>query len=250
VRFGFVLIRTLPACCVAFLLLAPLAHSQNSPKTFSAPSWATAPDRWRLVAPDSTSEGDTVSPEVRAKRSSNLLRSLRMNAHSGSFIVDYDFSEPDVSPASRDELNMLWVVGTFTSFHVYDADGTSTYLYTEVNFTVNTVINQPKTYSLTAGSVIDITLYGGKLQTKDGAVHSFNLAPSKYALEPNHRYILALRAKPDGSFTVHKQWDVTDGTVQVSSRIDEVHVQKGESQIVGLSVPSAISLIQSALSPR
>ena len=165
-------------------------------------------------------------------------------------IHDYDFSKPDVSPATQEELSMVWLVGTFTSFHVYDADGTSSFLYTEVNFAVDTVINQPKTSSLTAGSVIDIALYGGALKTKDGAVHNFNLAPSKYAFEPNHRYILALWAKPDGNFTVHKQWDVTDGTVQVSSRIDEVHVQKGESQIVGLSVPSAISLIQSALSPR
>ena len=133
---------------------------------------------------------------------------------------------------------------------MYDPDGTASFLYTEVNITVDTVLNQPKTSSLTDGSMIDITLLGGKLQTKDGAVHSFDLEPSRYALEPNHRYILALWVEPNGSFGVHKQWDVTDGTVQVSSRVDEVHVQKGESQVVGLSVPSAISLIQSALSPR
>lgn len=173
-----------------------------------------------------------------------------MANYSGSMIVDYDFSKPDVSPATPEGLSMVWVVGTFTSFHVYDADGTSSFLYTEVNLTVDTVINQPKTSSLTAGSLIDITLFGGKLKTKDGAVHAFHLAPSKYALEPNHRYILALWAEPNGTFVVDKQWDVSEGTVQVSSRVDEEHVQKGESQMVGLSVPSAISLIESALSPR
>lgn len=179
-----------------------------------------------------------------------MLRSLRMATPSGEMLTDYDFSKPDVSPATKDELSMVWVVGTSKSFHVYGADEASTLLYTEVNLSVDTVISQPKDSSLVAGSVIDIVLHGGKLQTKDGVVHTFGLKPSRYALEPNHRYILALWPRPHGMFSVHKQWDVTDGTVQVSSKLDEVHAQKGESQIVGLSIPSAISFIQSALSPR
>jgi hypothetical protein len=231
---------------------APLAHPQVSTQRPATPNWATAPDRWRLAPLDLSSEDDTVNPAVRAARNSYMLRRLRMvpSSSGGPMIVDYDFGKPDVSPATKEELSMVWVVGTFNSHHVYDADGTAQFLYTEVNFHVDTVIKQPATSSLAAGSVIEMALYGGNVRTKDGVVHSFYLSPSKYALEPSHRYILALWVEPNGIFIAHKQWDVTNGTVQVSSIIDEEHVRTGKSQLVGLSVAGAISFIQNALSPR
>lgn len=246
--------RTALACFGALLLATPLAYSQTSARTVFTPSWATAPDRWRLTAPDMATEGDTVTPAIRALRNADLLPLLRMASPAATMIVDGDFSKPDIYPPADNGQNMVWVVATFTSFRVYDAAGTpaAPVLYTEVNLTVDTVISQPQTSSLTAGSLIDVVLFGGKLKTKDGSVHTFDFprVPPKYGLEPNHRYILALWVRPHGLFSVHKKWDVTGGTVQVSSRFDEVHVQKGESQIVGLSVPSAINLIQSALSSR
>jgi hypothetical protein len=149
-----------------------------------------------------------------------------------------------------DDLSAVWIVGTFNSYHVYDADGTARFLYTEVNFHVDTVIRQLTTSSLVAGSAIDIVLLGGTSKTEDGVVHSFCLYPSKYSLETNHRYILALYVAPNGIFRVRKQWDVTGGVVLISSRVDEEHVRTGESQLVGLPVARAISFIQNALSPQ
>jgi hypothetical protein len=232
------------------MIWVPLAHPQASTHSPSTPNWATAANRWRVEPHDLLNEDDRVSSAVRVARDAYMLPRLRMTPSSGEMIVSYDFSKPDVSPSTKAELSMVWVVGTFTSYHVYDADGTAQFLYTEVNFHVDTVIKQPTTSSLVTGSAIDIVLYGGKKKTKDGVVHSFYLSPSKYALEPDHQYILALFVEPNGIFIVHKRWDVTDGTVQVSSMVDEEHVRRGESQLVGLPVTDAIHFIQNALSPQ
>jgi len=231
--------------CVAW---APFAYPQVPQKP--APDWTTAPDRWRLAPIDLSSEGDTVSPAVRDARNSYMLRRLRLMRFSGSMIVQYNFSQPDVSPPTKEELSMVWLVGTFNSYHVYDADGTARFLYTEVNLQVDRVIRQPATSALVAGSTIDIALYGGTIRTKDGAVHSYELSPSKYAFEPNHQYILALYAEPNGIFRVYKQWDVTAGTVQTSSIVDEEHVKTRKSQLVGLPVADAVRFIQDALSSQ
>ena len=241
---------TLSAYFGTFVALAPFAYPQDSTPAPSTPNWATAPDRWRLAPLDLSSEGDTVSPAIRADRNAYMLRRLRLAIGCGEMIVLYDFSKPDVSPPTKDDLSVVWIVGTFNSYHVYDADGTARFLYTEVNFHVDTVIRQLTTSSLVAGSAIDIVLLGGTSKTEDGVVHSFCLYPSKYSLETNHRYILALYVAPNGIFRVRKQWDVTGGVVLISSRVDEEHVRTGESQLVGLPVARAISFIQNALSPQ
>jgi hypothetical protein len=223
--------------------------THDSQKSYTGPVWATAANRWRLVPSDVISEGDTVSPAVRAARNAYLLPRLSRTWGSGTPIVEYQFSHPDVSPPTAAELGMVWVVGTFNGYHVYSADGTDNLLYTEVDFGIDTIIKQPPTSSLGAGSTIDINLIGGKV-TANGVVHTFHLSPAKYSLEPNHRYILALYSEPNGIFIVHKQWDVTDGTVQPSSIIDDEHIRKSESQVVGLPVSGAINYIRNALSSR
>lgn len=178
-----------------------------------------------------------------------MLRLLRLAPRSSEMIVDHDYSKPDVS-ATKSDLSMVWVVGTFASYHVYDADGSNRFVYTEVTFHLDSVIHQPAPSSLVAGSTVDIVLLGGTIKTKEGAAHSFYLSPSQYALEPAHRYILALLPTSNGLFVVQQQWDVTTGTVQVSSKMDEEHVRKGESKLVGLSIEEATNFIQSALSPK
>ena len=247
-KSAFVRIYVLASYLALGFVSASFACSQTAHSAIT-PEWTTAPNRWRLDPTDLSSEGDTVTAAVRAARAPYLMRRLRMlPSSSNGMIVDFDFGKPDVSPPTNDERNMVWIVGTFTSHHVYDAGDTAQFLYTEANFEVNTVIYQPLTSSLVAGSTVDIVLYGGTAKTKDNVVHSFYLAPSKYALEPNHRYILALWKEPYGLFAVHRQWDVTNGVAQVSSRIDEEHVRTGTSQLVGLPLADGIDFIHKALS--
>jgi hypothetical protein len=122
------------------------------------------------------------------------------------------------------------------------------FLYTEMVFKINTLIHESNTPAVAAGSSVNVVSLGGSLKTEDGVVHGAHFRPDKYDFTPDHTYLMALYPRPGGMFVAHGRRDVTDGVVAESSVVDEDKVQHGRSEVVGKSLPEAISVIQKKLS--
>jgi hypothetical protein len=228
----------------------PSAFSQSdqAASSHSGPvGWAVASNKWRLTPALSASEGDTVSPSVRAERNSYLEPRLKLAANFTSPFVSMNYNRPIFNPSVDTADGALWIVGTFKSMHVYAADNAATLLYTEVNLHVDKVIYQSPQNDLKAASMLDVVEFGGRLQTRDGVIHSSLLEPKMYSLQPEHQYILDLIPGSGGFYVVDREWDITGGTVLTSSPVDEQHVREGKPQIVGLSQDAAVTYIQSAI---
>ena len=234
------------ALCVSPLLL----HSQNEPAVDRLPnhsenSFASAANRWQLSAIDLKSQVDPVSSAVRAQRNSFWKAPLEYASH---FDNTGGETHIETDPEFPDSKDSAWVIATFESFRVYAVDPEKQLLYTEMSFRVEDVIKQSASLSLSAGSIVDSDILGGRIKSTRSEIVTFHLSPRKYYFQPGHKYLLHLSHQMPGEFYwADKRWDVTSGKVQPDDALEVHRNAIGKSSITGMSVPEVINYLPSVL---
>jgi hypothetical protein len=242
-------------------LLSQSTASQDTTPGLAIPNnsekgWNGAANQWRLKAVDIKSQVDTVSPLIRAQRNNywkpiledqykfytlSTTRAFGISG-GGSYIV----SDPELSY----ETGSVWIIATFEGFHVFSIDSEYPLLYTEMDLRINTVIRAPDDLHLTAGSLINSDLPGGKIKDVHGRVISSlpPILPTQYHLQPGHKYLLKLLyGQAADIFTMARRWDISSGTVKPIDQREIYMESHNTSTISGMTEKDLINYLLSTL---
>jgi hypothetical protein len=228
--------------------------AQNSPASARS-RFFRAENRWQLQAVDLESETDTVSPETRATRNTYLKPSLAFRYNlitvpPGMGIGPSSGASIGMPPELPQMPNLVWLTAKFESFHVFVADPPTDHLiYTEENFQVVQIINEPTTISISQGDEVDAEISGGRVKKPDGKVASFDLGPQEYFEQPGHTYLIAATYDPvTGYIAISRDWDVSSGKLVPIDWVSRRSAGEGTSKLSGLTLEQAIQYLGTALS--
>lgn len=221
------------------------AHAQQAAVPSSSPN-----DRgtWRQATVDVRKQTDTASSEDRSARDAYWNHALPPMTNPNIGIVTFPGASSPDAPEFPAIPNSAWVLGTFTSFHVFGTSGGGG-IYTEMNIRVDEIFRTPPSLTLQNGDVVDVAIAGGQIIDKKG-LRKVDMEPADYLrqLQPNHQYLLQLVYQPNGHFfLLGKFWDTTTGTVRPVKADDILRQRRGRSSIDGLSLNQLSSSLDSLL---
>ena len=134
-------------------------------------SFATAANRWQLAAGDEVPRNDLVGPSVRAERDRYWAEAMQryrripngsgVTVGGGSYFAD----APEIDAAQ----GTTFVVARFDSFEIFDAVKGEYLPYTEMSFTIRSIVAM-STPSLFEGDVISVDIPGGRIKTLEGVM--------------------------------------------------------------------------------
>lgn len=252
------ILAVLGCVCVSPPLFAQSSGTQQSVKnspTSEGSRFFSAENRWRLQAVDLQSQIDTVSPEIRAKRNTYLKKPLEAAvefwtpapgsggvAVGGRAIVG-PFTELPQMP------NLIWAIAKFESFHVFTADApTNRLIYTELNFRVVQVIEEPATVAISLGDLLDNEITGGRIKNADGTVSSLAVEPERHSEQPGHTYLFAVNHDATtGYIDIQRVWDVTSGKLVPLDLISSAVAARGASKLSGHTITEAVEYLKATL---
>jgi hypothetical protein len=252
---------TLLSICFSVGFSAAVLAQTNQPvpplKNHSATSFTTAENRWQLGAADLTTQQDEVSPQVRTARNSywfSVLNPLKQVEHKGG---GGGYSEPSqigAPPEIPKDPSSIWVVAKLTSTKVFpvapdqQTSSEDLILYTELTFTIDSIVAQPTTSSLSVGSRFDVDAPGGRVKLPDGHLVSFLIKPSQHSVQPGHTYLMQIKPFESGDlFMFYRYWDVTSGVVVPDQDSEIERTANGTSIISGKSEQDALTALRRAI---
>jgi hypothetical protein len=237
-------------CCSFCCLFLLTSHSILLSQAIGEKQ-AEASNDWMKQIPMTSRDSPAVSPEQRARRDAfadNSFGSIEpltpdtaARTHvSGGSVVYGKGSVPEIPPVGPES---AVIVARFSS---YTAVLSSTHrsVYTEIALIIQQVVHVGDD-PLRSGDVITVLHPGGTVLLPEGRVLSYLTDRESFSLQPNHTYLLVVSRKPDGHFyVVDKAWDVSTGVVRPNDLYESIRSRKGESQLAGLPLDAAVSLLK------
>lgn len=128
------------------------------------------------------------------------------------------------------------LTGTFAAYRsILSASGRS--VYTEITINVDEVFQNRSAFEVVHGDNVTVAIAGGTVLTPSGQTLHYLTQPRELFLQPGRKYLLVLSYKQSGQFlTLADQWDISDGTLRVSSMRNRTRVQRGRSSLNGIEV--------------
>lgn len=241
------------------LLLSQSTQTNQASSKRNAKGFADAENRWQLNPVDILRDTDSVEPRIRAARNSywqsifqkardieaeeagNGIRSLPASGYSRGYFY------PALIPEIPSTPNSTWVIAKFTSYHIIPIDQDYRDFYTEENFKVIQIIQQPLQGVLAAGDRFDVDLGGGTIITPQRQTIN-HTSPVPLMEQPRHTYLLQLVSKSNDTFEITKRWDVSNNKVTPDTKIEVLRASEGTAKLSGMSIFDAVQYIQSELS--
>jgi len=235
--------------CFAGAIGAQSTPSASPPQ--SAQKAIPAEDSWRSEAKDLATEGDTVSPDVRAARDAFWNQRYPAPPLSGGAVAtSQPIHLPSSPPQELDGIEIpLWVIGRFESFHVY-ATSNGVGLYTEINFRVQHIFDGHSHPGLAEGQLIDIAIPGGAAisngKRSEIELNQYDVVP---IMQPGHTYLTYLSLYPhaNGFYTLGQSWDLTSGVVQPVDDANKAFAASGNSKIDGTPASTIVPRFQALI---
>jgi hypothetical protein len=235
-------------CCLPCLISQRtlLCQTTNQQK-------AMAPNAWMKQVPQPSSQSPSVSPEQRGQRDAFADKAFggaepltpdtagRNHISEGSVVYGNVPEIPPLGPESA------VIVARFNSYVPVLSDSHRS-VYTEINLAVQQVVHAAGD-PLHPGDSITVLRGGGTVVYADGRVLSYLADPASFSIQPNHTYLLIVSRKSDGQFyLVDKGWDVSTGIVTPNDLYETIRTQRGEAQLAGLPLDTAVSILTKATS--
>jgi hypothetical protein len=144
--------------------------------------------------------------------------------------------------------NQVVLMGEFRDFDVVLTSSRRS-IYTEMNIFVARVLRD--TTTVRAGQTITVFGRGGSIIANDGLVLSFDIAPTPFVIQPQHRYIMFLRYVSEGDFYwLQKTIELRDGKALPNSFADVNRAEKREWPYLDLDEKTTLQRISTTLSER
>jgi hypothetical protein len=233
------------------------ASAKPQGQTLSESSeWLSAANRWQLTAIDFSSQSDTATPELRAKRNAYLQPHLEVarewreptNLPPGAVSSWSPGAVVGDVPELSAPAHAIWVIAKFESFHVFALDPQYRLIHTEINLRVTQIVKQPSSLSLAVGSLLDCDIIGGRIKKPDGSVASFSVLPSRHSYQPGGTYLMVVTYDPSTEyFDMDNWWDLSSGKVVPGTLVEIGRAAKGNSKLNGLTTVQAVQYLDSVL---
>ncbi len=254
-------IHLLPIALLASCACAIGAQS-NQPATPSVIMHRHVPpeNSWRSEAKDLSTEGDTVSPDIRKIRDARWDSAFQVLAGSSSIGVSSGGSglyTPRTGPPTEFERvnDYTWIIGRFETFHVYRTSG-GRGLYTEMNIRVQHVFVGDPHPGLSEGQLIDMPIIGGAATSNGKRIESSLIDDYTPHIQPGHTYLMQViscerqkefNCSGGDYYNPGRKWDLTSGVVQPVGEFDVRFAATGKSSIDGTPASTIIPRFQAIL---
>jgi len=243
-------------CPTVFLQSAVALPGPQSKITSESSEWLSAENRWQLTPIETSSQSDTATPELRAKRNTYLEPHLEVTREwreptdlpPGVFSMWSPGAVVGDVPELPALAHAIWIIARFESFHTFAVDPQDRLIYTEINFHITQVLRQPPSLSLAIGSVLDYETPGGRIKKPDGSIASFPIAPSRHSYKPGGTYLMVgTYDSANEYFNLDNWWGVSSGKVVPGTLIEIDRTLKGNSKLSRLTTAQAVQYLDSVL---
>jgi len=236
--------------CFAAAIGAQSTPSASPPQTAQSQKTIPAVNPWRSEAKDLATEGDTVSPDVRAARDAYWNQAYPVTKTPSGSVATIGLGPGTSNPPQElDGIEIpLWVIGRFESFHVY-ATSNGVALYTEINFRVQHIFDGHPHTGLAEGQLIDIAIMGGAA-ISNGKRSEFGLNLNHWQLmQPGHTYLTFItpNLRNVGTYNHGMSWDLTSGVVRPAYDDYLGFTTNGKSKIDGTPASTIVPRFQALI---
>lgn len=208
---------------------------------------STKKQNWRDVAVQPDAHPDTASPADRQARDQFFARFFPATKDDLFFGLPVGAIVDPRLPEIRSYPDAFWAVATFVSFDVRDIAENE--VYTEIHFRIERIVTTAAHEIPQAGTMIDVDLMGGTVQTASGATlqRFSSKAQWFYTPNPGSRCLIQFEPMPSGNFYAPIDfYDLSTGVAHAASWRARSFVVQGKSHVDGLSEADAVAYIQQA----